>query len=84
MLLASLFRNFLLAQRILSRFNVHPVSLPAIPPTHTHPLWDAWDLAVETVLVQLAAATKDAPDPAAAASPAAPAAASGIGMARGG
>ncbi|KOO24165.1 hypothetical protein Ctob_002120 [Chrysochromulina tobinii] len=44
LLLASLLRNFLLAQRILSRAGLYPVSAPALPPMHHHPLWESFDL----------------------------------------
>jgi hypothetical protein len=54
LLVASLFRNFLLADRILRSFKCTPVSHPAIPTaTWNHPLWEAWDLSVETCLYQL-------------------------------
>ncbi|KAI5283148.1 DNA-directed DNA polymerase gamma mip1, partial [Ascosphaera atra] len=33
----------------------HPISSPKLPETHNHPLWQSWDLAVETVLAQLPA-----------------------------
>jgi WD40 repeat protein len=49
-----MFRNFLLADRILRSFGCHPVSLPALPPgASDHALWHAWDLACETMLFQL-------------------------------
>ena len=53
LLVASLFRNFLLAERILRASSCTPVSVPELPLTHTHPLWDAWDLAVDVALAQL-------------------------------
>ncbi|GAX13032.1 regulatory associated protein of mTOR [Fistulifera solaris] len=53
LLVASLFRNFLLADRILRHLGCTPVSYPALPPTADHPLWQAWDLACETLLFQL-------------------------------
>lgn len=53
LMVAALFRNFLLAQRIMRAYHCHPVSFPAIPSTHDHPLWDSWDLAVELVMTQL-------------------------------
>ena len=53
LLVASLFRNFLLAERIMTSLNCPPSSIPSLPPTAQHHLWDAWDLAVETCLSQL-------------------------------
>jgi len=53
LIVASMFRNFLLADRILRTLNCTPMSHPALPTTHDHPLWLSWDLAVETCLDQL-------------------------------
>ncbi|KAI9116038.1 hypothetical protein K1719_012968 [Acacia pycnantha] len=53
LLVASLFRNFLLAERIMRSANCSPVSHPALPPTHQHHMWDAWDMAAELCLSQL-------------------------------
>lgn len=52
-LVASLFRNFLLAERILRSCDCSPVSNPPLPPTHQHPMWEAWDMAVDMCLSQL-------------------------------
>lgn len=39
LLVASLFRNFLLAERIMRSANCSPVSHPMLPPTHQHHMW---------------------------------------------
>jgi len=53
LLIASLFRNFLLAERIMKNYHCTPHTFPPLPPTNTHPLWATWDLAVDTCLRQL-------------------------------
>lgn len=53
LLVASLFRNFLLAERIMKSLDCNPVSHPALPPTHEHPLWQSWDLALDMCISQL-------------------------------
>uniref|UniRef100_A0A3Q3L3G5 Regulatory associated protein of MTOR complex 1 n=1 Tax=Mastacembelus armatus TaxID=205130 RepID=A0A3Q3L3G5_9TELE len=52
LLVASLFRNFLLAERIMRSYNCTPVSSPRLPPTYMHAM-QAWDLAVDICLSQL-------------------------------
>ncbi|KAL2653954.1 hypothetical protein R1flu_022082 [Riccia fluitans] len=59
LLVASLFRNFLLAERIMRAANCSPQSYPALPPTHQHPMWHAWDMAAEICLSQLPALLND-------------------------
>jgi regulator-associated protein of mTOR len=39
LLVASLFRNFLLAERIMRSANCSPISYPLLPPTHQHHMW---------------------------------------------
>lgn len=53
LMVAALFRNFLLAQRVMHVYGCHPQSYPELPDTHQHPLWQSWDLAVEMALAQL-------------------------------
>lgn len=53
LLLASIFRNFLLAIRIFRTLGATPVSIPELPPAiATHPLWLSWDLTVEQCLAR--------------------------------
>nr|XP_018632758.1 regulatory-associated protein of TOR 1 isoform X5 [Nicotiana tomentosiformis] len=59
LLVASLFRNFLLAERIMRSANCSPVSYPMLPPTHQHHMWDAWDMAAEICLSQLPTLVED-------------------------
>ena len=55
LLVAALFRNFLLADRIFRASGCTPASIPALPAgVAMHPLWDAWDLAAESSLAALA------------------------------
>ncbi|EEY15639.1 WD repeat-containing protein mip1 [Verticillium alfalfae VaMs.102] len=53
LMVAALFRNFLLAQRVMSVYGCHPQSFPELPDTKQHPLWASWDLAVDMALAQL-------------------------------
>lgn len=55
LVVAAMFRNFLLAERIMRVHNCHPVSSPKLPEMHDHPLWDAWDMAVHHCIAQLPA-----------------------------
>ncbi|GMI64468.1 hypothetical protein like AT3G08850 [Hibiscus trionum] len=59
LLVASLFRNFLLAERIMRSANCSPISYPMLPPTHQHHMWDAWDMAAEICLSQLPSLVED-------------------------
>ncbi|GLU17889.1 hypothetical protein SLE2022_342370 [Rubroshorea leprosula] len=59
LLVASLFRNFLLAERIMRSANCSPISHPMLPPTHQHHMWEAWDMAAEICLSQLPLLVED-------------------------
>ncbi|KAH8858829.1 Regulatory-associated protein of mTOR [Schistosoma japonicum] len=49
LLIASLFRNFLLAERIMKYYGCHPVSAPLLLPTYEHSM-DAWDHTLDRVI----------------------------------
>ncbi|CAO3689045.1 unnamed protein product [Rhizopus stolonifer] len=55
LMVASMFRNYLLAERIMRSYQCTPMSTPKLPETHDHPMWHAWDLAVDMCLFQLPA-----------------------------
>lgn len=55
LLVASLFRNYLLAERIMRSYDCTPVSCPKLPSTFQHPMWQAWDLSLDLCLSQLPA-----------------------------
>ncbi|KAI8842089.1 hypothetical protein BC829DRAFT_446566 [Chytridium lagenaria] len=45
--------QLLLAERIMRYYSCTPMSHPALPSTHQHPMWSAWDLAAELCISQL-------------------------------
>ena len=53
LLVASMLRHFLLAERIFRTLGCTPQSIPVLPPAWKHRMWDAWDQAVEACLIQL-------------------------------
>ena len=53
LLIASLSRNYLLAQRILKSMFCQASSLPRIPATHQHPFWTLWDHVLDSFLTQI-------------------------------
>ncbi|XP_025419661.1 regulatory-associated protein of mTOR isoform X2 [Sipha flava] len=53
LLVASLLRNFLLAERIMRTYDCEPVSSPKLPPMHNHPMWQSWDHILDLCLSQL-------------------------------
>lgn len=61
LLVASLFRNFLLADRIMRTYDCTPVSHPKLPKTYHHPMWRAWDMVVDLCLSQLVDVIEGAP-----------------------
>ena len=52
-IVASLFRNYLLADRILRDAQCTPVSYPKLPASHYHPMWKTWDQVLDFFLEQL-------------------------------
>ncbi|SCU79614.1 LADA_0B01948g1_1 [Lachancea dasiensis] len=62
LMVAALFRNFLLAKRVMPWFNCHPVSDPELPDSISdHPMWKSWDLAIDEVLSKLISELQAAP-----------------------
>ncbi|KAI1724258.1 target of rapamycin complex 1 subunit mip1 [Ditylenchus destructor] len=53
LLIASLFRSFLLAERIMFENGCHVVSQPSLPSTRSHPCWEYWDLTLDLCLSNL-------------------------------
>lgn len=53
LMVAALFRNFLLAKRIMPSYSCHPISDPPLPDIQNHSMWESWDLAIDQVLTQL-------------------------------
>ena len=53
LLLASVVRNYLLAERIMKSAHCTPKTWPDLPSTHQHPMWAMWDLAVDLCLSQV-------------------------------
>lgn len=66
-LVASLYRNYLLALRILKTFRCNAQSWPPIPVSSVvcHELWQAWDQALDTCLAQLQESPTGAYEPSA-------------------
>ncbi|KAJ2850542.1 Target of rapamycin complex 1 subunit kog1, partial [Coemansia brasiliensis] len=50
---ATLYRNYLLADRIMRHYGVQPLCSPSIPATHNHTLWDSLDYEIDVCLQQL-------------------------------
>ncbi|SJM84021.1 probable Target of rapamycin complex 1 subunit KOG1 [Zygosaccharomyces bailii] len=62
LMVAALFRNFLLAKRIMPWYNSHPISDPELPDSIAHhPMWQSWDLALDEVLSKLVNDLKNSP-----------------------
>uniref|UniRef100_A0A0R3RZM9 WD_REPEATS_REGION domain-containing protein n=1 Tax=Elaeophora elaphi TaxID=1147741 RepID=A0A0R3RZM9_9BILA len=53
LLVASVFRSFVLANRVMRENQCHVVSCPSLPSVHSHPLWDAWDYTIDLCLSQM-------------------------------
>jgi regulator-associated protein of mTOR len=53
LVIAALFRNFLLAKKLMPEVGCHPISDPPLPDVSNHPMWDSWELAIDQILGQL-------------------------------
>ncbi|ODV95287.1 hypothetical protein PACTADRAFT_50034 [Pachysolen tannophilus NRRL Y-2460] len=53
LMVAALFRNFLLAKRIMPLAGCNPISDPPLPEINEHPMWESFDLAIDQILSQL-------------------------------
>ncbi|GMR33494.1 hypothetical protein PMAYCL1PPCAC_03689 [Pristionchus mayeri] len=53
LLLSSLFRSFLLAERIMGAYGCNVVSCPRLPSTADHPLWESWDYTIDLCISHL-------------------------------
>lgn len=53
LMVAALFRNFLLAKRIMPVMGCNPISDPPLPDVSNHMMWDSWELAIDQILSQL-------------------------------
>jgi len=58
-ILPALVCGFILAQRILLTFNIHPQAIPPIPAANSHHLWHHWDLLCDTLFEQLPRSFED-------------------------
>lgn len=45
--IATLFRGFVLAQRVMLSFNIHCTAFPQLENMDYHPFWDVWDIAID-------------------------------------
>ncbi|SMN22722.1 similar to Saccharomyces cerevisiae YHR186C KOG1 Subunit of TORC1, a rapamycin-sensitive complex involved in growth control that contains Tor1p or Tor2p, Lst8p and Tco89p [Maudiozyma saulgeensis] len=62
LMIAALFRNFLLAKRIMPWYNCHPLSTPELPDSiANHEMWKSWDLAMDEVLSKIVENLKNTP-----------------------
>lgn len=53
LVIAALFRNFLLAKKLMPEVGCHPISDPPLPDVSSHPMWESWELALDQILEQL-------------------------------
>lgn len=62
LMIAALFRNFLLAKRLMPLYNCHPISTPELPDSiANHEMWKSWDLAMDEVLSKVVDDLKSTP-----------------------
>ena len=62
LVIAALFRNFLLAKKMMPEVGCHPISDPPLPDISKHPMWDSWELAIDQILGQMLKKRESEPD----------------------
>ena len=53
LVIAALFRNFLLAKKLMPEVGCHPISDPPLPDISNHPMWESWEFAIDQILAQM-------------------------------
>lgn len=62
LVIAALFRNFLLAKKLMPEVGCHPISDPPLPDVSKHSMWDSWELSIDQILGQMLKRKESEPD----------------------